>query len=893
MPSQAPDSDPMINRCNHRAGPSARALLLFFVFVGLVASGTRGALAQTTTQPAPLQQVQQIQKQLQQQGQPPADGANAQQPPADGGARTETSAQVSAELDKEAAELKRLSSSFDAAKDDDVALSELKVSVDALARQILTTSAATRPRLEEIKGRLTELGDPPGEGQPPEAAAVTAERQRLMSERNDINALTGQAENLSISATKLSNAITATRRTLFSKALFGVTQISGEMFSTAADAFTVEMQTLGRSLTSWLSFSWTYKRLPLLGAIFLSLCSAAVFLAGSKRLFASIFRRDPEDDDPSYFRRLSVAFWSTMLPTISVSAFAVTSYLCLDGFNVLRSDIAPLVSNLLGTIVAVLFVATLSQAVLAPAYRRWRLVAVSDSGARILTGIIFAMVLVNGIDYLLAEVSEVFGSPVVLTVVKSFFASIIIGLIVIGASMVRPLPPAEDDIDAKPRRWPRYISTPLFLIGLSLIGAAVTGYVGLARFIATQITITGAIAVVIYIGMLAGRELSRQGAFADTAIGSRLEKRFGLSAVALDQIGLAASLGTYALVISVFVPLLFLQWGFQIADIQSWAYRIVTDIRIGSITISLAGILAGLLLFAAGYIITRWFQRWLDSSVLALSRVDTGVRNSVRTGVGYLGVGLAGLVAISAAGIDLSSLALVAGALSLGVGFGLQNIVSNFVSGLILLVERPFKVGDWVTTGTTEGFVKRISVRATEIETFQRQSIMVPNSLFINAPVGNWTHRNRLGRADISVVVGYDANPRRILELLAEIADKQPQVLKNPAPMTVFVGFGDERMTFELRVFLADIVSSMAVRNDLRLQIFERFRAEGIASPFVVADAGTALVETEEASKSAAQPGDATSASATAAAPSVVSPPQAAVTTQAPVPLPWQPGARR
>ncbi|WP_149738222.1 mechanosensitive ion channel family protein [Rhizobium sp. RU20A] len=852
------------------------------MLLAFLAAFTGAAGAQTATQPAPLQQIQQIQKQLQQPAQNQTPAASAA-PAGDGASRSESSAQVSAELEQEGAELKKLTAAFDAARDDDVALSELKVSVDALARQILTTSAATRPRLEEIKGRLSELGEPPAEGQPPEAAAVTEERQRLMSERNDINALTGQAENLSVSATRLSNAITATRRTLFSKALFGVTQISGEMFSTAAAAFSVEMQQLGRSLTSWVSFSWSYKRVSLLGAIFLSLCLALVFLAGSKRLFASIFRRDPEDDHPSYFRRLSVAFWSTMLPTLSVAAFAVTSYLCLDGFNVLRSDIAPLVSNLLGTVVAVLFVTALSQAVLAPAHPHWRLVAVSDSGARVLTGIIFTMVLINGVDYLLAEVSEVFGSPVVLTVVKSFFASILIALVVIGASMVRPLPPADDDLNARARRWPRYISTPLFLIGIALIAAALTGYVGLARFIATQITITGAIAVVIYIGMLAGRELSRQGAFADTAIGSRLEKRFGLSAVALDQIGLAASLGTYALVISIFVPLLFLQWGFQIADIQSWAYRIVTDIRIGNITISLAGILAGLLFFAIGYSITRWFQRWLDSSVMALSRVDTGVRNSVRTGVGYLGVGLAGLVAISAAGIDLSSLALVAGALSLGVGFGLQNIVSNFVSGLILLVERPFKVGDWVTTGTTEGFVKRISVRATEIETFQRQSIMVPNSLFINAPVGNWTHRNRLGRADIAVTVGYDANPRRILEILADIADKQPQVLKNPAPMTVFAGFGDERMTFEVRVFLADIVSSIGVRNDIRLQIFERFREEGIAKPFAVED----VVADADAATTSVAPAPAASA---AVQPVSSMPP----VTQAPVTLPWQkaPGTR-
>ncbi len=248
-------------------------------------------------------------------------------------------------------------------------------------------------------------------------------------------------------------------------------------------------------------------------------------------------------------------------------------------------------------------------------------------------------------------------------------------------------------------------------------------------------------------------------------------------------------------------------------------------------TISAIGILSGIVVFVIGYFLTRWFQGWLDGSVMARGKVDAGVRNSIRLAVGYAGVALAGLVGISAAGIDLSNLALVAGALSLGIGFGLQNVVSNFVSGLILLAERPFKVGDWIVAGDVSGTVKKISVRATEIETFQRQSVILPNSGLINGAVGNWTHRNKLGRVEIKVGVAYGMDARRAHEILLEIAREHPLVLKNPEPFVLFVNFGPAAMEFEIRVFLADITNGSGVQNDIRFAVLDRFAQERIDIP--------------------------------------------------------------
>ena len=334
-----------------------------------------------------------------------------------------------------------------------------------------------------------------------------------------------------------------------------------------------------------------------------------------------------------------------------------------------------------------------------------------------------------------------------------------------------------------------------------------------------------------YIGYLSAGAISEIGAFSKTKFGRRISTRLKLDETSEDQLALVISIIINVIVLAVGIPLIFLQWGFQWGDIQSWVYNVAREIRIGSISISLIGILSGLLLFLVGYFGTRGFQRWLDSKVMARGRMDAGVRNSIGTAVGYAGIALAALVGISAAGIDLSSLALIAGALSLGIGFGLQNIINNFVSGLILLAERPFKVGDWIVAGGVEGNVRKISVRATEIETFRRQTVILPNSELINSAVGNWTLRNRLGRVDIPVTASYENDPRKVHQLLLDIVSGHPQVLRNPAPSVSFDGVTDSTMSFTIRVFVSDISSTQALTNDVRFTIVEKFKEEGIAVP--------------------------------------------------------------
>ena len=768
--------------------------------------------------------------QSQPQVQPPAAAQSDQAVPTDVTADS-INIEMRDKLDGLRQQLNTFRESVQTASDDDAKLADIRVKAEAIVEEMRTASDAMKVRVEQIQGRLTSLGEPPAAGQPAEAPAVVEERTKLENERSQLNLIVDDAGNLSNSATQLANMITNLRRTLFAQTLFRHTELTADVFVDAGNAFVTEMRNFSSTIGSWASFVWRFKAIPLLGAIALSVGSAFLFLAGGYRLFGRFLTRS-EIDNPAYIKRLSYTFWSTVMQSITFAAFLVTSYLFLEGFNVLRPDVAPIIATFFGFVWFVHFVWKLTYAALAPHEPGWRLVKITDGGARLLSLAIIAMAVVNGLDYLLGAVSEALGSPLVLTIAKSLIASVVIGLILIGISFIRPVMAEGEDATGQGRPWPRYFSVTLRIMGGVLLLCVIAGYVGLARFASTQIVLTGAVLALIYIGLLSGKAISKRGAFNDTALGRRLVERHRFGDVGLDQAGLVVGLGIYVVALALGIPLILITWGFQITDIESWVVSFFTEFRIGSISISIVGIFGGLLLFALGYIITRWAQKWIDGNVLARSHVDIGVRNSVKTGIGYLGVGLAVIVGVSAAGINLSNLALVASALSVGIGFGLQNIVSNFVSGLILLVERPFKVGDHVVTGTTEGIVKRISVRATEIETFRQQAIIVPNSDLINAAVGNWTLKNRIQRSEIKVSTSYESDPEKVIAILMDIVSDVPEILRNPGPHVEFLAFGGSSLDFELRFHLADMSEGLRIRNDIRIEILKRFREENVEIPF-------------------------------------------------------------
>ena len=273
-------------------------------------------------------------------------------------------------------------------------------------------------------------------------------------------------------------------------------------------------------------------------------------------------------------------------------------------------------------------------------------------------------------------------------------------------------------------------------------------------------------------------------------------------------------------------------WGMTTDELEGWLEKYRTGIPIGDITINFSSIISAVAMFFILYLITKTLQWFLSHRVFPYTKLDMGIRHAIIAVLGYVGVIIAALASASALGFDLSNLAIVAGALSVGIGFGLQAIFNNFVSGLILLFERPLKVGDYVAVGENAGIIKKIRVRSTEIRTFSNSSVILPNSQLISETVTNWTLHDRAARLDISVGVAYGSDVEKVKEVLLEVAKEHPQIRAIPHPKVYFLNFGDSSLDFEIRCFVRNVNERHEVSSDLRFAINRVFIENGIQIPF-------------------------------------------------------------
>ena len=273
-------------------------------------------------------------------------------------------------------------------------------------------------------------------------------------------------------------------------------------------------------------------------------------------------------------------------------------------------------------------------------------------------------------------------------------------------------------------------------------------------------------------------------------------------------------------------------WGVTPEVVQNWLDQYSGGVPIGSIVIDPRNFISAMVVLFSLIMLTRLVQWFLGERVMTYARVEKGVHNTVHSITGYVGYIIAVLTAMGTLGIDMANLAIVAGALSVGIGFGLQAIFNNFVSGLILLLERPVRVGDWIVVGALEGTVSKIRVRSTEITTFQNASVIIPNSMLITDTVTNWTLNDAMGRVDIQVGVAYDSDVQLVRKLLLKAAQEHPEVRKRPEIKVFFMDFGESALTFELRCFIRNIDARLGVMSDLRFKINDAFAKNNIVIPY-------------------------------------------------------------
>ncbi len=722
----------------------------------------------------------------------------------------------------------------------DTDLGRLRDDIDGVIAKTTQTADGLRPRLADIRSQIDKLGPRPEKGAAAEAPSAAAERARLDSEASE---LSGAVKTLEVTwwrARQAIDKITDLRLQLFVRSL--TERMSSPLFPSlwtniVRDAPAVTWR-LNYNATDW--FSAVARQWANVSASFGAALLAYLLL---KAVAFRLTRYRVNGATPTFFERAASAAWVAPIRAVPGIVTALGLYAVFDYFGLLYyPTAAPGGAALLRAVLIFIAVASLLNAVFQPNQPERRLVSLSNRAARRICRLLKILAAIFSTDLFFTAVGQILYFPLSISVVQSLIASL--GFAGVLAGLLLTPFDFQDEGGTLPaaRDYPRWLKLPLWIAVGGIVLACLLGYVALGRFLAQQIMMTGVIALVATLLFLAIRAFTRESSNGRNSVSLFLEEQIGLDAPRRRQLAwLTESILSVALAL-VAVPLLLLQWGFAGADIRDWIKSILFGFEIGQFKISLVRIIIGILLFVALMFATRLLQRRLRNTVLLPQRMDSGIANSIDTAVGYAGTLLAAVVAISYAGFDITNLAIVAGALSVGIGFGLQSIVNNFVSGLILLIERPIKVGDWVVVGNEQGNVKRISVRSTEIETFDRASLIVPNSELITGRVLNWTHRNALGRVVMKFFAGPDVDPRHVIDVLTDCASRHADILREPAPLAVFEGYTSSATEYSLRVLLPDINRGLKVQSDLRIAVFEALRKANVAPAAAIPAAEKAVL---------------------------------------------------
>jgi len=726
----------------------------------------------------------------------------------------------------------------------DAELQSLRQQTEPIIAEIRKVIDEQAPKLEASRQRLSQLGPKPASGQPEESADVArdrADREAAVAELDETQRL---ARALLVQAEQLSTQIGDLRRAGFARALFEQSDglLSPNLWLNVIDAIPQELRAQRIVLSDALEQAQRNATLGVLLILGLAIGVAVALYVGRRSLAPRLVRRDPAITDPSRRSRLMAAIGVLVLGAVPAMAGSWIVWVAFDAADIVPPRLEAVVRSLLGGLAFIAVVRAVIDAILAPDHTSWRLIPVRDASATRIMGfsVTLATVLIAG------KVIEAFNRAVaavlpITVITRAIFA---LAMALIFAELLRRFASREsqDENCLGPYVAHEFdISGPVRSLGwfvVAVVGVGVLGgYTALASFVVDQAVSISLIIAMLILGITLADEFIAGSLRAQSRLATTLQANTGIRRRSLEQIGVLASGIVRLVLIILAILLILLPWGIESADVTSSLRALFFGFNVGDVTISLSSILIAALLFAAGFTITRVIQRWLDNTFLPATDLDAGLRNSIRTAAGYVGIITAGVIAFSYLGLSLERLTIVAGALSVGIGFGLQSIVNNFISGLILLWERPIRVGDLVVVGDGEGYVRRINVRSTEIQTFDRSTLIVPNSNLISGIVRNRVRNDRVGRVVVSIPVPRATDPDLMAEIMRRSALAHREVMSEPQPRVVFKKVTENTIDFDLVCFVDDIDAAGRVSSDLYFEIFRELRKAGIGVPMPAAPA--------------------------------------------------------
>eukprot|EP00752_Nemacystus_decipiens_P000394 g394.t1 len=746
--------------------------------------------------------------------------------------------------------------------------------LSSVQQEAQAAKAEAESALDDATRRLETLGPPPVEGEPPEPSDIRRERADITEEIGLHRSRSSLADLALTRARTLEQQLSRSERTRLIERLTTrgpLPYAPDTLRAAAADLLTVVRAAAATAPAWWKGLPSAERSPQRVALVLLGFVAVALAVAfAARRILSRRFGARPTPDPPSYSQRLIAAvadgLGKGLIPAAVLGILAARA--TMEG-TAIHGDFGALI-GLAATLGVLYILATaLPHAVLSPEQPEWRLTRLEPGNARRILALIRAIALMFCLDVYLIEATRQAGAldgllTADLNAVWTFLFNTLQALAVFA--LLRPSlwrledrpeesvdgaeaeeqargedEPQEDGVEqpagldeaaAAARagagagfwRMLRFGLATLAVVGLF---APMAGYTAFGNYLLNNLLFTGLIVGVLYIL----RGLIRE------VIGIACSSRFlretaGMAHKTRARLKFWSRAAMDLAVIAVGVLLIAPGWGLSQIEILRWLRQAFGGFTIGAVTISVADIVFGLLAFALVLVLTGAAKRALADRVLPETDIDEGVQHSVTAGVGYAGFVIAVALAIAVMGVDLSNIAIIAGALSVGIGFGLQNIVNNFVSGLILLIERPIKAGDWVVVGQNEGFVKQISMRATEIETWHRASVIVPNADLLSSALKNWTHKDKYGRVDVPVGVALDSDPKQVEKILLQVARRHPRVVRWPQPVVLLRNFGASRLEFELRVFTDDILWVVFIGSELRYEILRRFREEGVILPY-------------------------------------------------------------